>query len=93
MIDYGWAVALQLQDRNEIFRCGFGQTSEAQGRGILRELEFLSGAEDLCGEDFGFDAADRGDYVTLRSDQEIDNFVDQVRREVSEKLVAEKVRV
>ena len=40
----------------------------------------------------GFDAADRGDYVSLRSDQEIDDFVDQVRREVSEKLVAEKVR-
>jgi hypothetical protein len=31
--------------------------------------------------------------VTLRSDREIDDFVDQVRREVSEKLVAEKVRV
>src|ERR1039458_5753080 len=40
----------------------------------------------------GFDAADRGDYVALSSDQEIDDFVDQVRREVSEKLVAEKVR-
>jgi antitoxin ParD1/3/4 len=40
----------------------------------------------------GFDAADRGDYVTLRSDQEIDDFVDQARREVSKKLVAEKVR-
>ena len=40
----------------------------------------------------GFDAADRGDYVSLRSDREIDDFVDRVRREVSEKLVAEKVR-
>ena len=40
----------------------------------------------------GFDAADRGDYVTLRSDREIDDFVDQVRREVSEKLLAEKLR-
>jgi len=40
----------------------------------------------------GFDAADRGDYVTLRSDREIDDFVDQVRREVSEKLAAEKTR-
>jgi len=65
VIDYGWAVALELQDRNEIFRCGFGQTSEAQGCGILRELEFLSGAEDLCGEDFGFDAADREDRGRL----------------------------
>ena len=40
----------------------------------------------------GFDAADRGDYVSLRSDQEIDDFVDQVRQEVSEKLAAENVR-
>ena len=40
----------------------------------------------------GFDAADRGDYVSLRSDREIDDFVDQVRLEVSEKLVAKKVR-
>jgi len=33
----------------------------------------------------GFDAADRGDDVTLRSHREIDDFVDQVRREVSKK--------
>jgi hypothetical protein len=38
-----------------------------------------------------FDAADRGDYVSLRSAREIDDFVDQVRREVSEKRVAKKV--
>ena len=51
------------------------------------KLEWLRGAAKE-----GFDAADRGDYVTLRSDQEIDDFVDQVRREVSEKLVAKIVR-
>jgi antitoxin ParD1/3/4 len=39
----------------------------------------------------GFDDADRGDYVTLSSDQEIDTFVDQVRRDVSVKMMAEKV--
>lgn len=27
----------------------------------------------------GFDAAGRGDYITLQSDQEIDQFVDQLR--------------
>ena len=27
----------------------------------------------------GFDDIDRGDYVTLRSPEEIDNFVDQIR--------------
>ena len=51
------------------------------------KIEWLRGAAKE-----GFDAADRGDYVALRSGQEIDDFVDQVRREVSEKLVAEKVR-
>jgi antitoxin ParD1/3/4 len=40
----------------------------------------------------GFDAADRGDYVSLRSDREVDDFVDRVRREVAEKLAAKKVR-
>jgi antitoxin ParD1/3/4 len=38
----------------------------------------------------GFDAIERGDYVTLRSDQEIDHFVDQVHQEVSERLVAKR---
>jgi antitoxin ParD1/3/4 len=51
------------------------------------KIEWLRGAAKE-----GFDAADRGDCVTLRSDREIDDFVDQVRRERSEKLVAEKVR-
>ena len=40
----------------------------------------------------GFDAADNGDYVTLRSDQEVDDFVDRVRLEVTAKLVAEPSR-
>jgi antitoxin ParD1/3/4 len=40
----------------------------------------------------GFDAAARGDYATLRSDREIDDFVDQARRDVSEKLVADSSR-
>ena len=51
------------------------------------KIEWLRGAAKE-----GFDAADRGDYVTVRSNQEIDDFVDQVRREVSEKLGAAKVR-
>ena len=36
-------------------------------------------------------AADRGDYVTLGSEREIDDFVNRVRLEVSEKLAAKKV--
>ena len=44
VIDHGWAVALEFQDRSEIVRCCFGETGEAQGCGVLREREFLSGA-------------------------------------------------
>ncbi len=51
------------------------------------KIEWLRGAAQE-----GFDAAGRGDYVALRSDREVDDFVDQVRREVAEKLRAEKVR-
>lgn len=36
----------------------------------------------------GFDAAERGDYVTLRSGQEIDDFLDQMRQEVTKKVAA-----
>jgi antitoxin ParD1/3/4 len=39
----------------------------------------------------GFHDIDGGDYVTLRSGEEIDDFVDQVRREVPEKPAAERV--
>lgn len=40
----------------------------------------------------GFDAADGGDYLALRSDQDIDDFVDQARREVTEKMALEQSR-
>lgn len=40
----------------------------------------------------GFDDIERGDYVTLNSEEEIDDFVDQVRQEVSRKLGIEKTR-
>jgi antitoxin ParD1/3/4 len=33
----------------------------------------------------GVEDIKRGDYVTLRSDREIDDFVDELRREVTEK--------
>jgi antitoxin ParD1/3/4 len=38
----------------------------------------------------GFDAADRGDYVTLNSEEELDVFLDQVHEEVSTELAAER---
>ena len=40
----------------------------------------------------GFDDIERGDFVTLHSGEEIDDFVDQVRREVSEKLATATAR-
>jgi antitoxin ParD1/3/4 len=39
-----------------------------------------------------FDAADRGDYVTLNSDEELDPFLDQIHEEVSTELAAERKR-
>jgi antitoxin ParD1/3/4 len=75
----------------------FGNASEVVREGLRlleqREREDKARIKWLRGAaKEGFDAAGRGDYVTLRSDREIDDFVDQVRREVSEKLVAEKAR-
>jgi len=40
----------------------------------------------------GFAAADRGDYVTLNSEEELDTFLDQVHKEVSTELAAERKR-
>jgi|SRR5215469_2729107 len=75
----------------------FSNASEVVREGLRlleqRELEDKAKIEWLRGAaKEGFEAADRGDYVTLRSDQEIDDFVDQVRRKASKKLGAKKVR-
>src|SRR4051794_7401495 len=40
----------------------------------------------------GFDALDRGDYVTLNSEEELDTFFDQIHQEVSIGLAAERKR-
>ena len=40
----------------------------------------------------GFDAIERGDYVKLQSDQEIEYFIHQIGEEVSTELAAEKSR-
>ncbi len=75
----------------------FSNASEIVREGLRlleqRELENKAKIERLRAlAKEGFDAIDRGDYVTLNSDEEIDAFVDQVRREVSEKIGAEKTR-
>ncbi len=38
----------------------------------------------------GFDAADRGDYVSLNSEEELDAFLDQVHEKVSAELNADR---
>jgi antitoxin ParD1/3/4 len=38
----------------------------------------------------GFDAADRGDYVALNSEEELDAFLGQIQEEVSAELAAER---
>ncbi len=40
----------------------------------------------------GFDAIDRGDYVTLNSEEELDALFDQIHEEVSAELAAERTR-
>ncbi|MBI4903931.1 MAG: type II toxin-antitoxin system ParD family antitoxin [Acidobacteria bacterium] len=75
----------------------FSNASEVVGEGLRlleqREQEDAAKLEWLrAAAKEGFDAADRGDYVALRSDQEIDDFVDQIRQEVTEKLAAETSR-
>jgi antitoxin ParD1/3/4 len=40
----------------------------------------------------GFDAFDRGDYVTLNSEEDLDVFLDQIHEEVSAELAAEQKR-
>ena len=40
----------------------------------------------------GFDDIERGDYVTLRSDKEIDDLIDQLGEEASAEFAAEQNR-
>ncbi len=40
----------------------------------------------------GFDDIERGDYVTLRSDEEIEEFIDQLGEEAAAEFAAERNR-
>lgn len=40
----------------------------------------------------GFDAGDRGDYTTLRSEREIDDFLEEIHQDVSAELAVERRR-
>ena len=76
----------RISNASEVVRDGI-RLLEQREQEDKAKLEWLrAAAKD------GFDAVGRGDYVTLRSDREIDGLVDRLRLEVSEKLVAKKVR-
>lgn len=75
----------------------FSDASEAVGEGLRlleeREEEDKAKLEWLrAAAKEGFDAADRGDYVTLRSGKEIDDFIDQLGEEASAEFAAEQSR-
>jgi antitoxin ParD1/3/4 len=76
----------RFSNASEVVREGLRLLEQREEEDKAR-LEWLRGAARE-----GFDAADCGDYVTLRSDDEIEDFVDRTRRQVSEKLGLEKVR-
>ncbi len=40
----------------------------------------------------GFDAADRGDYVTLNSERELDTFFEQIHQEVQAEVATQRKR-
>ena len=57
VIDYGWLVALAGDDGDEFIGGIRGQAGEPEGDGVLGEVDFLTGFEELGGEDFGADTA------------------------------------
>ena len=75
----------------------FGNASEVvrEGLRLLEEreeedkakLEWLRAAAKE-----GFDDFERGDYVTITSDQELDDFFREIRQEVDAELAAERAR-
>lgn len=76
----------RFSDASEVVREGL-RLLEQRENDERAKIEWLRAAAKE-----GFDDIERGDYVALRSGQEIDELVDRVRREVSEKLVAERMR-
>jgi Arc/MetJ-type ribon-helix-helix transcriptional regulator len=79
---------MRTRNVNETEVVGEGlQLLEKQEQEDQIKLEWLRAAAKE-----GFDAIDRGDYITLRSGDEIDAFVDQLRKEASQELAAETTR-
>jgi antitoxin ParD1/3/4 len=76
----------RFSNASEVVREGL-RLLEQREREDKAKIEWLRGAAKE-----GFDAADRGDYVTLNSEEELGSFLDQIHEEVSAELAAEPKR-
>jgi antitoxin ParD1/3/4 len=74
----------RFSNASELVREGL-RLLEQREREDQAKLEWLRAAAKE-----GFDAIDRGDYVTLRSDQDIEEFMQQVYDEASAELSVER---
>jgi antitoxin ParD1/3/4 len=72
----------RFSDASEVVREGL-RLLEQREQEDKAKIEWLrAAAKD------GFDDIERGDYITLRSDKEIDDFVDQLGKEASDEFAA-----
>ena len=76
----------RFSNASEVVREGL-RLLEQREREDKAKLEWL---RDAAKE--GFDAIERGEYVTLRSDREIEDFIHQIGKEVSAELAVKKRR-
>jgi antitoxin ParD1/3/4 len=74
----------RFSDASEVVREGLRLLEEREQEEKAK-IEWLRSAAKE-----GFDDIDRGDYVTLRSDQDIDEFMQQVGKEASAELAVER---
>ena len=75
----------------------FGNASEVVREGLRlleqRELEDRAKIEWLrSAAKEGFDAIERGDYTSLRSKEELDDFLERIHEEASTEVAAERMR-
>lgn len=76
----------RFSNASEVVREGL-RLLEQREQEDAAKLEWLRGAAKE-----GFDDIERGDYVTLRSAQDIDTLIDELRQEASAQLADEMTR-